>query len=148
MRVAFDTNVLLYAEGADEPVKAAKAQATITRFAGDRMHLPSQVVLEGARALRMKLRMQGSQARLIVEQWRTAATIVLPNAATLDNALMLSFDHGIQIFDAIILATAAQAECPLLLSEDFQDGFVWRGVTVANPFADKLHPLLESAIEG
>jgi predicted nucleic acid-binding protein len=146
MRVAFDTNVLLYAEGAGDRAKAAKAQATITRFAGDRMHLPSQVVLEGARALRAKLKMSASQARIIVEQWITNAIIVLPQADTLDNALTLSFDHGMQIFDAIILATAAQAGCPLLLSEDFQDGFVWRGVTVANPFADKPHPLLASAL--
>jgi predicted nucleic acid-binding protein len=59
---------------------------------------------------------------------------------------MFSFDHGMQVFDAIILATAAQAERPLLLSEDFEDGFVWRGVTVANSFARKPPPLLASAL--
>jgi predicted nucleic acid-binding protein len=59
MRIAFDTNILLYAEGTEEPTKAAKAQVAITRFAGDRMHLPSQVVLEGARALRTKLKLPG-----------------------------------------------------------------------------------------
>ncbi|WP_205963481.1 PIN domain-containing protein [Roseicella aquatilis] len=31
--------------------------------------------------------------------------------------------------------SAAEAECRLLLSEDIQDGFTWRGVTVRNPFA-------------
>jgi len=32
--------------------------------------------------------------------------------------------------DTVILAGAAQAGCRLLLSEDVQDGFTWRGVTV------------------
>ncbi len=35
----------------------------------------------------------------------------------------------------------------MLLSEDMQDGFVYRGVTVANPFAAALHPLLASVLE-
>jgi predicted nucleic acid-binding protein len=34
-----------------------------------------------------------------------------------------------------MLAAAAQADCRLLLSEDMQDGFTWRSVTVRNPFA-------------
>ena len=34
----------------------------------------------------------------------------------------------------------------LLLSEDLQDGFTWRGVTVANPFAAQQHPLWASLL--
>ena len=30
----------------------------------------------------------------------------------------------------------------MLLSGDMQDGFVWRGVTVVNPFAATPHPML------
>jgi hypothetical protein len=30
----------------------------------------------------------------------------------------------------------------LFLSEDLQEGFTWGGVTVTNPFAPALHPLL------
>ena len=35
----------------------------------------------------------------------------------------------------------------LLLSEDLQDGFTWRGVTVANPFSASPHPLLAGLLE-
>jgi predicted nucleic acid-binding protein len=31
------------------------------------------------------------------------------------------------ILDAIILCAAADADCRVLLSEDMQDGFVWKG---------------------
>ena len=34
-----------------------------------------------------------------------------------------------------MLAAAEAAGAHLLLSEDLHDGFVWRGVTVSNPFA-------------
>jgi len=50
------------------------------------------------------------------------------------------------VWDALILSVAAENRCRLLLSEDLQDGFTWRGVTVANPFAMPLHPLLEGLV--
>jgi predicted nucleic acid-binding protein len=45
-----------------------------------------------------------------------------------------------------MLAVAAEGSCRLLLSEDLQDGFSWRGVTVANPFAAVRHPLLAAML--
>ena len=54
----------------------------------------------------------------------------------------LACDHGLTIWDSVVLAASAEAECRLLLSEDLQEGFTWRGVTVTNPFAPTLHPLL------
>jgi predicted nucleic acid-binding protein len=55
----------------------------------------------------------------------------------------LMLDHGLAVWDAIILATAAEAGCRVLLSEDMQDGFTWGGVTIVNPFASPPHPLLD-----
>ena len=45
-----------------------------------------------------------------------------------------------------VAAASAEAECRLLLSEDLEEGFTWRGVTVTNPFAPTLHPLLASLL--
>jgi predicted nucleic acid-binding protein len=146
MRIAFDTHVLLYAEGLDDPGKASAARHRMTQCADGVMHLPLQVVLEGTRVLRTKLRWPDAAVRATVDRWRVIAEVALPIAATLEDALTLSFRHRLQIFDAMILATAADARCELLLSEDFHDGFVWKGCTVANPFADKLHPLLKSLL--
>ena len=49
-------------------------------------------------------------------------------------------------WDAVILSAAADASCRLLLSGDLQDGFTWSGVTVANPFAKRPHPLLTALL--
>ena len=40
----------------------------------------------------------------------------------------------ISYWDALILASAEQAGCKYLLSEDFQDGRTYEEVTVVNPF--------------
>jgi predicted nucleic acid-binding protein len=54
----------------------------------------------------------------------------------------LSADHGLSIWDAVILSAAAAAGCRLLLSEDMHEGFTGSGVTVTDPFAAKTHELL------
>jgi predicted nucleic acid-binding protein len=55
-------------------------------------------------------------------------------------------DHQLGIWDAVILSTASEAGCRLLLSEDMQEGFTWGGVTVTNPFASVQHELLAALL--
>jgi predicted nucleic acid-binding protein len=66
----------------------------------------------------------------------------------LDGALTLAADHHIQVYDAIIVAAAAEAGAELLLSEDLHDGFTWRCVTVTNPYGPfpdaRIAPLLST----
>jgi len=58
----------------------------------------------------------------------------------------LHADHQMQIWDGLVLAVAAEHRCRILLSEDLQHGFTWRGVSVVNPFAPNRHPLLEQVL--
>lgn len=67
---------------------------------------------------------------------------VIADAATFANAVDAATEYKLQFWDALILSTAASGGCSLLLSEDMQDGFAWRGVTVVNPFAAKMHKRL------
>jgi predicted nucleic acid-binding protein len=77
--------------------------------------------------------------------WRDGYATPATTQATMLAATDLAADHALSIWDAVILAAAADAGCRLLLSEDMQDGFSWRGLTVANPFA-KHHPLLAAIL--
>jgi predicted nucleic acid-binding protein len=81
-----------------------------------------------------------------VLSWRDAYAVVETSAAVIVNATDLASDHGLTIWDSVVLAASAEAECRLLLSEDLQDGFTWRGVTVTNPFAAALHPILAALL--
>lgn len=78
--------------------------------------------------------------------WRTQFGQRATTVSAFDAATTLAADHGLTIWDAVILAVAAEAECRLLLSEDMQHGFLWRGVTIVNPFAGDPHPLLVAAL--
>ncbi len=73
--------------------------------------------------------------------------LIVPNAEVFLNALDLATDHKLQFWDALIVATAASSGCSLLLSEDMQDGFAWRGITVVNPFSAKPHRKLARVLE-
>ncbi|SPD72456.1 conserved hypothetical protein [uncultured Desulfobacterium sp.] len=62
-------------------------------------------------------------------------------------AMDLTVDHGLQIWDALIMAVSAENRCRILLSEDLQSGFIWRGVTVVNPFTRPSSPLLNNILK-
>jgi predicted nucleic acid-binding protein len=59
----------------------------------------------------------------------------------------LATDHRLTIWDSVILTAAAESGCRLLLSEDLQEGFTWKGVTVTNPFAPLKHELLTALLD-
>ena len=60
--------------------------------------------------------------------------------------VQMKAEAGTRIWDALILSVAAESRCCLLLSEDLQPGFTWRGVTVVNPFVTPYAPLLGSIL--
>ncbi len=146
MRVALDTNVLAYAEGANGAVMRDKALKLIQRLPPGTIVLPVQTLGELFNVLVRKAKRRPNRARAAVLSWRDAYAVIETSAAVIVSATDLASDHGLSIWDSVVLAAAAEAECRLLLSEDLQDGFTWRGVTVTNPFAPTPHPLLAALL--
>jgi predicted nucleic acid-binding protein len=134
VRVALDTNVLAYAEGVNGADRKNVATRLLERFAPDEIILPVQALGELFTVLTRKARWSASEGRSAVLDWQDAYSVADTTHAVLLEAMELATSHQFTLWDAIILAVAAQAGCRLLLSEDMQDGFVWRGVTVRNPF--------------
>lgn len=147
MIVALDTNVLAYAEGANDAERQARALEIIAALPSGSIIIPVQVLGELFCVLTVKLKQPASKARLAVLSWRDALSCHATTDQALSAAMDLVADHGLQIWDALILAVSAEARCRLLLSEDMQDGFTWRGLTVVNPFAEPLHPRLSSLLD-
>jgi predicted nucleic acid-binding protein len=79
--------------------------------------------------------------------WRDALPVVETSPEIMLAAADLATDHQLGIWDAVILSAASRSGCRLLLSEDFQEGFTWAGVTVVNPFASPQHALLQALLE-
>ena len=146
MKVAFDTNVLMYAEGIDTAEKRDIAVGMINEIPRDKTIIPLQAFGESFNVLVRKGRRTRDQARATVLGWLDLYTTVPTTPEILAAATDIATEHHLAIWDAVILAAASQAGCRLLLTEDLHDGFRWGGVTVANPFASPRHPLLEAAL--
>ena len=117
-------------------------------LAADSLVIPAQVLGELFRVLTRKARWPAKRAQAAVSDWQASASVPPTTASTLSAALDLAVDHAIPIWDAVVLSVAAEAGCRVLLSEDYAEGFTWRGLTVVNPFAPERHPLLAAALRG
>jgi predicted nucleic acid-binding protein len=146
VKVALDTNVLAYAEGVDGEERRQKAMALVARIPQDAGVIPAQVLGELFNVLVRKAGRSRETARDALLSWRDAFSTAPTDPATVLLAADLAADHKLGIWDSVILATASQAGCRLLLSEDMQDGFTWGGVTIVNPFSVPASPMLESLL--
>lgn len=146
VKVALDTNVLAYAEGTNGTAKRDQALALLERLPPTSVVLPVQALGELFNVLVRKAKRRPARARAAVLSWQDAYPVIDTSVAVMLNAAELAVSHTLAIWDAVVLSASAEADCRLLLSEDLQDGFTWRGLTVANPFASSRHPLLESLL--
>ncbi len=144
MRAALDTNILAYAEGIGDADRCRQANELVESLPTDATILPAQILGELARVLTAKGRVAAAQARAAVLNWADTFDVVDSSWPAFQSAFDLTVDHQLPMWDSLILAVAAEAQCRLLISEDFQNGFTWRGVTVVNPFVISPSPLLRS----
>jgi predicted nucleic acid-binding protein len=143
--VAVDTNVLGYAEGIDDDARQRIARRVLRAIDVDRLVIAAQVLAELFSVIARKSgRLDTAQNS--VAEWAALSIVVGTTSEVISVATELAVQHRLQIFDAVILAAAASAQADLLLSEDMKDGFAWRGVTVANPFAPRPHPMLAALL--
>lgn len=146
MRVALDTNVLAYAEGVNGSERRDGALALVRRLPQAAAVIPVQVLGELFNVLVRKGRKSRREARDALLSWRDAFPVVETSSEVMLAAADLAADHQLGIWDAVILSTASQWGCRLLLSEDLQEGFTWGGVTVVNPFSSPQHALLHALL--
>jgi len=146
MRFALDSNILLYAEGVNDAARRHAAQNLLFSLRGLDVVVPVQVLAEVYAVLRRKSRRSTGEARSAIQAWTDIFGPTPTTNVAFEQALALAATTSMQIFDAIIVASASEAGCAILLSEDMQHGFEWQGVTIVNPFAPEPHPLLVAAI--
>lgn len=146
MRIALDTNVLAYAEGANGTERRDAALSLIRRLPQEAAVVPVQVLGELFNVLVRKAGKSRNDARDALLSWRDAFPVVETSPEAMLAAVDLATDHQLGIWDAVILSAASHAGCRLLLSEDLQQGFTWAGVTVVNPFSSPRHALLHALL--
>jgi predicted nucleic acid-binding protein len=144
VRAALDSNVMIYAENLSEDSRCEVARTIITTVDLDAIIIPAQSLAEMLQWLMKKARRTRQEAAESAAYWRGMFRLHPTTEAVMQSAISLLVEHQFQVFDAIILASAAEAGADMLLSEDMQHGFRWQGVTVVNPFLPEAHPLLKA----
>lgn len=135
MRSFVDTNVLVYADAADEPVKQRQALALIRALLqrGDGV-LSTQVLQEFVNVALRKLRLPAPLIHERLALYRRF-DVVPTNVDAIAAALTLTAAHSLSFYDALIVQAAQRGGCAQLWSEDLQTGARLGGVVIVNPFA-------------
>ena len=129
MRAFFDTNVLVYAITDDARGDVARSRLS------DGGVISAQVLNEFVRVARKKLRLDWAIIEAALAELRALVNDVRPVAlSTHEFAVSLAKRDGFDIYDALILAAAIEADCETLFSEDFQHGRRFGDLIVVNPF--------------
>ena len=142
MRIALDSNLLIYlarvwkADG--DQRKTAAAESILLRLPESIIPVvPFQALGESYRVM-LRYGYDREKCRATVLEWANRFETVASSEHAFLSAIDLATDHKLQFWDALIINAAADAGCQMLLSEDLQAGFVWRGLRVVNPFAPEL----------
>jgi predicted nucleic acid-binding protein len=146
MRLALDSNVLIYAEGGNDVRRQKIAHDIIDSLLPSQILIPLQAAAETFQWLVKKGGFERLAAVSRISWWLESFETKYTNREAFLGALELTKEHNLQFFDALILTTACLANVDVLLSEDMHDGFTWRGVTVANPFAIEPSPMIRKIL--
>jgi predicted nucleic acid-binding protein len=133
--IAFDTNILVYAQQEHDPNNRHKRAAELINSAIlSSAVIPVQVLGEFLNVCMRKFKLAPIDAIGQVEDYIGVFSCPQTTADDLIQATQLSSQHQLQYFDALIIAVSASAGATILLSEDMQDGLEIDGLRVINPF--------------
>jgi len=126
----FDTNVLVYLASGDA-AKADRAEAVLAKGGA----ISVQVLNELANVGRRKMQMSWDDTHAFLNMLRGLLTVHPLTVETHETALRLAERYGLSTYDAMIAASALDAGCDTLWSEDMQHGMALEeGLRIVNPF--------------
>ena len=133
-----DTNVFVYTFDRREPDKQARARRLVERAlgTGDGV-VSSQVVQEFLNVALRKFERplsEGEALRYLRDVMDPLCT-VFPSLSLYEAAVSLHKRWRWSFYDSLIVASALEAGCDTLLTEDLQTGRRIEGLTIVNPFA-------------
>jgi predicted nucleic acid-binding protein len=134
-RFSLDSNILVYAADARDPVRQASAMSLIGRAPYSDCVLTPQSLAEFFNAVTRKGIIPRAEAAAQIGRWRRVFQICAgPTGDAVYDAALASAAGRFQFYDALLLATASAAGCVALVSEDMADGARFAGVRVVSAF--------------
>lgn len=133
-RVTTDSNILIYAFDPTNRLKHGLSIAIMAAMTAVQSVLPMQCLVEFYSVTTRKNYLTPERASMIADEFVETLTIVPSELADFAAAKELHRIHGVQTFDAMLLATSIRAGCHIFLSEDMQHQRTFGEMTVINPF--------------
>jgi len=138
--VFVDTHVLVYARDASEPAKQPVAAEWLRKLWSEHRGRTSIQVLSEYYATVTRKLVPGLSRD---EAWDDVTALLAWEPQRIDREVIVRAReierlHSLSWWDSMIFAAALLQDCAVLLSEDFQHGWVCGTVTVRNPFAQRV----------
>jgi predicted nucleic acid-binding protein len=128
----FDTNVIVYLASGDHE-KADRAEKIIA----DGGTISVQVLNEITNVARRKMHLSWEETNAFLSVIRRLLAVVPLTVESHEGGLALAQRYNLSTYDAMIAASALQAGCDTLWSEDLQDGAIFDGrLHIKNPFRE------------
>jgi len=132
-KIFLDSNIVIYAYCNDSVDKQQKAKEL---FVGKTIVISTQVLQETANTLRRKFKADFHIVRLLLEECvRNVSTLHVNTSETVFQACDIAERYQYSFYDSLIIASALEAECQILYSEDMQHNqFIEGKLKIINPF--------------
>ncbi len=134
IRVAIDSNILIYAESEPDSAKGMRSADLILRTARDGV-IPAQALGELLRFVQRRFPASFEDAIRQATLYESVFITPPTTDAIINKAAELARAHRLQVWDCVVCAASAQAGAKVLLTEDMQDGRILDGLRLMNPFA-------------
>ena len=135
-KVFFDSNILIYAYDTRDPNKQSQAQALLLKATQSQTAvLSAQVLGEFFVVVTRKIPqpMSSSEAAEVIAE--LGAWEVMPlDFSLVQRAIVTQQKYGTSYWDSLIISAAERAGCVRIYSEDLNNGELYHGIEVQNPF--------------
>ncbi len=133
--IAFDTNILVYAEALDDPFQRhTKSRSLLGKATLSDAIIPLQVFAELSNVCKRKNILKPLELAARIAEYEAFFETPANDMRDILLASTMATQFKFQYFDALIIAVANRAGATMLLSEDMHDGLEVGGLKIVNPF--------------
>lgn len=148
-RFTLDTNILVYSVDGEAGRRHRLASEIIELAANGDCWLTLQAVSEFYTVVARKRLVPRTRAAILANSWLDLFPAVAASTAAIRLAIAGAMEGNVSYWDALLIATAAEAGCTAIVTEDLADGVTFNGVRVVHPFTaeelpDRVRSLLGS----
>jgi len=131
-KIFIDTNVLIYAFTSDEP---DKQEITIKLIENCQPVVSTQVLREFSNVLLKKGNVSNETIKETISEITAITSVVDEDVSLILHAIDINARYKFSFYDSLIVVSALNSQCQVLLSEDMQDGQIIEGsLRIVSPF--------------